>query len=104
MSRSTVASSGGWWHTAQGLIQGGRHAKRVTRREGARMGVIGMIYIVLGMHKSGTSLVARTLHASGVDMGEFNDSLDYEADRMMAAMGIFFTPSAYLIMPVWGKR
>jgi hypothetical protein len=29
-----------------------------------------MIYIVMGMHKSGTSLMARLLHKSGVDMGE----------------------------------
>lgn len=29
-----------------------------------------MIYIVLGMHKSGTTLVARTLHESGIPMGE----------------------------------
>lgn len=28
-----------------------------------------MIYIVLGMHKSGTTLVAKTLHESGVNMG-----------------------------------
>lgn len=28
-----------------------------------------MIYIVLGMHKSGTTLVAKTLHESGIDMG-----------------------------------
>ncbi len=29
-----------------------------------------MIYVVLGMHKSGTTLVARTLHESGIIMGE----------------------------------
>ena len=28
-----------------------------------------MIYVVMGMHKSGTTLVARTLNESGVDMG-----------------------------------
>ena len=28
-----------------------------------------MIYVVLGMHKSGTTLVARMLHRSGIDMG-----------------------------------
>ena len=28
-----------------------------------------MIYVVLGMHKSGTTLVARLLHRSGIDMG-----------------------------------
>ena len=29
-----------------------------------------MIYVVLGMHKSGTTLVARMLHRSGIDMGD----------------------------------
>lgn len=29
-----------------------------------------MIYIVLGMHKSGTSLISQTLHESGISMGE----------------------------------
>jgi hypothetical protein len=29
-----------------------------------------MIYVVLGMHKSGTTLVAEVLHASGIDMVE----------------------------------
>ena len=33
-----------------------------------------MIYVVLGMHKSGTTLVARTLHRAGIDMG---DGLDH---------------------------
>ena len=28
-----------------------------------------MVYIVLGMHKSGTTLIAQTLHKSGVNMG-----------------------------------
>jgi len=28
-----------------------------------------MIYVVLGFHKSGTTLVARTLHESGINMG-----------------------------------
>jgi hypothetical protein len=36
-----------------------------------------MIYVVLGMHKSGTTLVARLLHESGIDMGEFDHSLGY---------------------------
>lgn len=34
-----------------------------------------MIYVVLGMHKSGTTLVARTLHESGIVMGQ-----DYPRD------------------------
>lgn len=29
-----------------------------------------MIYVVLGMHKSGTTLVAETLHHSGINMGD----------------------------------
>ena len=37
-----------------------------------------MQYIVLGMHKSGTTLLAKTLHKSGVPMGDFNDSLSYD--------------------------
>jgi hypothetical protein len=38
-----------------------------------------MIYVVLGMHKSGTSLIARTLHESGIDMGELDGAAtDYD--------------------------
>ncbi|MFQ5644615.1 MAG: sulfotransferase [Thiogranum sp.] len=37
-----------------------------------------MIYLVLGMHKSGTTLIARTLHESGIVMGqEFPAGVDY---------------------------
>lgn len=36
-----------------------------------------MIYVVLGMHKSGTTLVARLLHESGIDMGCFDPALGY---------------------------
>ncbi len=36
-----------------------------------------MIYVVLGMHKSGTTLVARLLHESGIPMGDFDERLDY---------------------------
>lgn len=36
-----------------------------------------MIYVVLGMHKSGTTLVARMLHESGISMGEFDARLGY---------------------------
>lgn len=32
-----------------------------------------MIYVVLGMHKSGTTLISRLLHHSGVNMGESID-------------------------------
>jgi hypothetical protein len=36
-----------------------------------------MKYIVLGMHKSGTTLVSKLLHNSGIDMGDFSEDLDY---------------------------
>ena len=32
-----------------------------------------MIYIILGMHKSGTTLVSQILHHSGINMGEYVD-------------------------------
>lgn len=38
-----------------------------------------MRVVVLGMHKSGTSLVAQTLHRSGFWMGEFREELDYSS-------------------------
>jgi hypothetical protein len=37
-----------------------------------------VIICVLGMHKSGTTLVAETLHRSGIDMGVFDDELGYD--------------------------
>ena len=38
-----------------------------------------MIYIVLGMHKSGTTLVSQMLHRSGIDMGDgFEDGGSYD--------------------------
>ena len=37
-----------------------------------------MIVCVLGMHKSGTTLVAETLHRSGIDMGVFDERLGYD--------------------------
>ena len=37
-----------------------------------------MIFVVLGMHKSGTTLLARALHESGIPMGEdFPPGVDY---------------------------
>ncbi|MHA1341455.1 MAG: sulfotransferase [Promethearchaeota archaeon] len=36
-----------------------------------------MIYIVLGMHKSGTSLISRMFHESGINMGTFDKKIDY---------------------------
>jgi len=40
-----------------------------------------MIVVVLGMHKSGTTLVAQMLHESGIDMGEFDPDLGYDDDN-----------------------
>jgi len=40
-----------------------------------------MIYIVLGMHKSGTTLISQILHESGINMGIFNESLNYDQDN-----------------------
>ena len=41
-----------------------------------------MIYIVLGMHKSGTTLVSQILHHSGISMGDdFDDSLGYRDNK-----------------------
>ena len=44
-----------------------------------------MIYVVLGMHKSGTTLVARTLHESGIIMGQkFSPSASYSDSKYEA--------------------
>lgn len=44
-----------------------------------------MIYIVLGMHKSGTTLLARALHESGIVMGqEFPTGADYSETKYEA--------------------
>jgi hypothetical protein len=40
-----------------------------------------MIYVILGMHKSGTTLIAQMLHESGIDMGDFNHELGYDEDN-----------------------
>ena len=38
-----------------------------------------MIYVILGMHKSGTTLVSQLLHRSGIDMGEdFENGKSYD--------------------------
>lgn len=37
-----------------------------------------LIYVVLGMHKSGTTLVSQILHSSGIDMGEFDPGVNYD--------------------------
>lgn len=48
-----------------------------------------MIYIVLGMHKSGTTLVSRILHHSGINMGEHEDSLSYDQGNMYERQSTF---------------
>jgi hypothetical protein len=40
--------------------------------------VAPVIYVVLSMHKSGSSLVAATLHAGGIDMGAGSDERSYD--------------------------
>lgn len=40
-----------------------------------------MIYIVLGMHKSGTTVVSQMLHQSGINMGKFAAGLGYDDDN-----------------------
>lgn len=37
-----------------------------------------MVFVVLGMHKSGTSVVTQILHESGIDMGDFDLTLSYD--------------------------
>jgi hypothetical protein len=37
-----------------------------------------VIYVVLGMHKSGTTLVSQILHHSGINMGEFDGDISYD--------------------------
>ncbi len=37
-----------------------------------------MIYLVLGMHKSGTTLVSQILHNSGINMGDFDQEISYD--------------------------
>jgi len=42
-----------------------------------------MIYIVLGMHKSGTTMLSEILHKSGVDMGDFDLTVDYYSGQKL---------------------
>ncbi len=37
-----------------------------------------MIFVVLGMHKSGTTLVSQILYHSGITMGDFDESTSYD--------------------------
>jgi len=44
-----------------------------------------MIYVILGMHKSGTTLVAKALHESGIAMGEgFRQDAGYSVQKYEA--------------------
>lgn len=37
-----------------------------------------MVYVILGMHKSGTTLISQILHHSGINMGDFDVSVSYD--------------------------
>lgn len=37
-----------------------------------------MIYVILGMHKSGTTLTSQILHYSGINMGDFDNNISYD--------------------------
>lgn len=37
-----------------------------------------MIYVILGMHKSGTTMLSQILHDSGINMGEFDETKKYD--------------------------
>lgn len=37
-----------------------------------------LIIVVLGMHKSGTTLVSQMLHSSGINMGDFDENISYD--------------------------
>ena len=37
-----------------------------------------MIYVILGMHKSGTTLVSQILHHSGINMGDIDTHVSYD--------------------------
>jgi hypothetical protein len=37
-----------------------------------------MIYVVLGMHKSGTTLISKIFHESGINMGQFDPLISYD--------------------------
>lgn len=37
-----------------------------------------MIYVLLGMHKSGTTMLSQILHDSGINMGDFDETKKYD--------------------------
>lgn len=50
-----------------------------------------MVYIVLGMHKSGTTLVSKILHESGINMGYFNPDISYDEGNKYERMETLIT-------------
>lgn len=57
-----------------------------------------MRVVILGMHKSGTTLVAETLHRAGIHMGEFREELDYDEGNKYEHLG-FQTLNRELLAP-----
>jgi len=56
-----------------------RRPERPPCLHGARSGrEPTVIFVVLGMHKSGTTLVSQILHHSGIDMGDFDEGVSYD--------------------------
>lgn len=47
-----------------------------------------MKYIVLGMHKSGTTLITKILHESGINMGPFEERGDYHRGEFCERLDI----------------
>lgn len=67
-----------------------------------------MVYVILGMHKSGTTLVTEMLHQSGINMGDFDSALTYDQNNKSERHetqnlnrdflhGLLIPPIAYLI-------
>lgn len=50
-----------------------------------------MVYIVLGMHKSGTTLISKILHESGINMGFFNSNVSYDDGNKYERMETLIT-------------
>lgn len=58
-----------------------------------------MRFVILGMHKSGTTLVAKMLHHSGINMVEDVSRLDYDQGNKYERTEIVFTNLAILDIP-----
>lgn len=70
-----------------------------------------MIYVVLGMHKSGTTLVSQILHESGINMGECFDadvSYDkgnkYERETVLGLNMFILGARTYRVLDVGADR